>query len=411
MTEFLPFKGIYFNNQRIKGNDVLAPPYDIISPQKKEALYNKSEYNIVRIDFGKDLETDDQSVNRYTRAMDNLQSWQKEGVLRKHGTEAFYLYETSYSYGGGRRSLRGIIGILKLVELGAGVYPHEETHSAPKLDRLNIMRYCRANVSPIFSIYRSEGAATGAIMENIMAGPPYLEAEDDSGDRHRMWIIDNKEDIKSIRDEISGCPVFIADGHHRYETAIAYRNEVREKEEIGAQPGSDYVMMFLANMNDPGLTILPTHRLVKGVPANALEILSEHFEIRSIVNAGELVSEMAKQERAIGLFLGGDGGAHVLTPLDVDLEDVPSLLRDLDVTVLHKLVFKKLFNTDIISYEMDPVRCVAEVHEGRYEAAFFLNPTKVSDIEKVALGGFRMPPKSTYFYPKLLTGFVINPFE
>jgi len=411
VTEFLPFKGIYYNNKVIKGDDVLAPPYDIISPRKKESLYARSDYNIVRIDFGKDHESDTEGENRYTRARESLERWQAEGILLKHPTEAYYIYETAYTYGGVQRRLRGLVGALKLVDLGKGVFPHEETHSAPKLDRLNIMRYCKANVSPIFSIYRSEGHRTGAIIDRISAGPPYLEATDDSEDIHRMWIVDEKQDIESIRDEISGCSVFIADGHHRYETAIAYRDEMRETKGSGEGCGSDFVMMFLANMSDPGITILPTHRLVNDVPPNIVELLSGHFTVRSIGRAEDLVSEMAKQEHAIGLFSGKDSGAYILTPKDIDLRDMPSLLRDLDVTVLHKLVFKKLFNTDIITYEMDPARCVEEVREGRFEAAFFLNPTRVSDIERVALGGLRMPPKSTYFYPKLLTGFVINPFE
>jgi len=411
VTQFLPFKGIYYNNEKVRGDDVLAPPYDIISPEKKETLYSKSDHNIVRIDFGKDEEGDNDSANRYTRARKNLEDWLREDILLRHGDDAFYAYETEYRLAGARHILRGIIGALELVKLGEGVYPHEETHSAPKLDRLNIMRYCKANVSPIFSIYRSDKSGTAEVLRRIVSGPPYLEAADDQGDIHRMWIIDKKDDVAVIREEISGRPVFIADGHHRYETAFSYRNEVREKNGGFSQPGADHVMMFLADMNDPGIAILPTHRLVKGIPATVLEVLREHFEIISVKRPEDLVSEIAKYDRAIGMFLGSGGGAHVLLPREIDLEDIPETLRDLDVTVLHKLIFKKMFNTDIITYEMDHALCIEGVRGGRHDAAFFLNPTKVSDIERVALGGLRMPPKSTYFYPKLLTGFVINPFE
>jgi uncharacterized protein (DUF1015 family) len=411
LTQFLPFKGIYYNRGRIKGSDVLAPPYDIISPEKKDALYHRSPYNIVRIDFGRDLSGDNETENRYGRASKLLAEWLSEGTLVRHRDKAFYVYEAEYRFNGALRRLRGIIGKLKLVDLGKGVYPHEETHSGPKMDRLNLMRSCKANISPIFSLYSSRSNAARKVLEDLTSRGPYLEAADDWGVMHRMWIADDENSVRAIMSGISGNPVFIADGHHRYETALAYRKEMHEKFPQSGEAPYDYVMMFLVHMNDEGLTILPTHRLVDLVPGDIMELLRPYFAIETLDKGKKITEEIALHDRAIGMYLHGDERFYVLHPENVDLDDINPILKDLDVTVLHKLVFKKLLNTDIIIYEMDGDTCVDMVRRGDHKAVFFLKPTRVQEIEKVALNGLRMPPKSTYFYPKLLTGFVIHSFE
>ncbi|GBD98611.1 hypothetical protein BMS3Abin07_00635 [bacterium BMS3Abin07] len=411
MTEFLPFRGIIYDNTKVNGNDVFAPPYDIIGPQRQEELYRKSEYNIVRIDFGRDASGTDGPDNRYSKASDYLSEWLARGVLRRLDKDAFYIYEAAYRYLGETLKLRGIIGRVRIVELGQGVYPHEETHSKPKKDRLSLMKACKANVSPIFSLYNSPDRIASKIIEDTAASSkPYMEALDDWGVIHRLWIIDDDTSIKAISSDISRRPIFIADGHHRYETALEYRNEMRSISDVKGNAPFDYVMMFLANISDPGLTILPTHRLVDSVPGNFVDILSQCFEISLIDKNTDINKLLLQSPGTIGMFHNDLKGFYLLKPVSPDLEDTPPALRGLDVVVLHELIFKKLLNIDIITYEMDTWRCIEMVKKGKHAAVFFLSPTEVGDIEKVAMNSVRMPPKSTYFFPKLMTGTVLNPF-
>ncbi|MEE9524781.1 MAG: DUF1015 domain-containing protein [Thermodesulfovibrionales bacterium] len=412
MPEFLPFKGIIFDNNKVEGDNVFAPPYDIISPGRQEDLYKKSEYNIVRIDFGKDESASNGSYDKYKKASNYLAQWLEEGILRRLKKDAFYIYEAEYRYLGETLKLRGIIGRLKLVELGKGVYPHEETHSKPKKDRMSLMRACKANISPIFSLYKSPDRIASKVIEEVaVTSETYMEALDDWGVIHRIWIVDDEKSVEAIKNDISGKPVFIADGHHRYETAISYQEEMRKGSNIDGDAPFDYVMMFLANISDPGLTILPTHRLVDNVPENILDILSPHFDISVIDNNRDINHLLAENPKAIGMYHHDLSGFYLLRAIDPDIEETPAVLRKLDVVVLHKLIFKKLLNTDIITYEMDAWRCMDMVKKGKHSAAFFLSPTRVDEIEKVALETLRMPPKSTYFFPKLMTGTVINPFD
>ncbi len=411
MTEFLPFKGILYDNKKVDGNHVFAPPYDIISPQRQEELYNKSEYNIVRIDFGKEV-TGRNGSDKYSTAAELLSDWLSEGVLKRLDKDAFYVYEAEYRYLGETLKLRGIIGRLKIVELGKGVYPHEETHSKPKKDRLALMKACKGNISPIFSLYNSPDRVASKIIENMAVNSEaYLEAIDDWGVIHRIWTVDEESSVKAISSDISGKPVYIADGHHRYETALTYQQEMGKQSQLKGDAPFDYVMMFLANISDPGLTILPTHRLVDKVPDNVIDILSPYFDVSVIDNNRDINQLLAEHPGTIGMFHADLHGYYLLKPISVDIKDTPPGLRELDVVVLHKFIFKKLFDTDIITYEMDAWRCIDMVKKGKHTAAFFLSPTRVEDIEKVAVKSLRMPPKSTYFFPKLMTGTVINPFD
>ncbi len=412
MTDFLPFKGIVYDNEKVEGGDVFAPPYDIISPRRQDELYKKSEYNIVRIDFGKDATSTNGSIDKYAEASGNLRKWLDEGILKKLDKDAFYIYEAEYRYLGETLKLRGIIGRVKIVDLGNGVYPHEETHSKPKKDRMNLMRACNGNISPIFSLYNSPERIASEIMERAIGeSEPYMEALDDWGVIHRIWIVDDPEDVKAISGDVSGNPVFIADGHHRYETALDFRNEMREKEGSDAEAPYDYVMMFLANISDPGLTILPTHRLVDNVPENIIELISPYCDVSVIEDNKDIIQLLTENPGHIGMSHHDLPGFYLLQVKNPDLEEVPDVLRALDVVVLHKLIFKKLLGTDIITYEMDAWRCMDMVKKGKHSAAFFLGPTRVEEIEKVALQTLRMPPKSTYFFPKLMTGTVLNPFD
>lgn len=415
MAEVVPFKGVRYNVPRISrvsGEDLLAPPYDIITPEHKEELYNKSPYNIVRIDFGKELEGDGGANNRYTRARAFLDEWMREGVLITSDKPCFYLYEISYTIGNEEKKLRGFLGLVRLEELGKGnIHPHEYTHSKPKKDRLSLMRICGANISPIFSLYRSNDGKAGAAFSTVNKAVPYIEAKDPDGSVHRVWEINDIDATETIQKDLAGKAIFIADGHHRYETALEYQREMRMKEGPPEGPKPyDYVLMFLADMNDEGLTILPTHRLVKNMPPDAIELLLNDFEIEEMKNSFDVARAISGKRDTYGLYTGGDAW-HRLSYKGEGIHGVPQALRDLDVTILHDLIFKQLLDVDHVSYEMDIEKCLQAVNDKSFDAAFFLRPTMVEDVEKVALASLRMPPKSTYFYPKLMTGMVLNIFK
>jgi uncharacterized protein (DUF1015 family) len=415
MAEVVPFKGVLFNVpqiSKVSGEDLLAPPYDIITPEYKEALYNNSPYNIVRIDFGKDLPGDDSRENKYTRAQKFLADWLKDGVLITSPSPCFYSYEVSYEIHGGKQTLRGFLGLVRLEELGQGnIHPHECTHSTPKKDRLDLMRICGANVSPIFSLYNSPEKRTSSLLSGIHKTRPYIEAKDSDGSVHRLWAIQDSDTINSMKKELEGKAIFIADGHHRYETALEYRKEMREKDGAdGPIQPYDYVLMFLANMSDEGLTILPAHRLAKNIPLDALDRLSSDFEIREISGNFDITDSIAGERDVFGLYKGGDSW-YKLSYRGEGIAGAAPAMKDLDVTILHDLIFRQLGINDDIAYEMDVRKCIGLVKESNFKAAFFLNPTRVEDVERVALASLRMPPKSTYFYPKLLTGLVLNIFK
>ena len=415
MAEVIPFRGILYNipkASKSKGEELLAPPYDIITSQYREVLYQKSPYNIVKIDFGREHPEDDDSQNRYTRAKGFLDEWMREGVLRRSGTPAFYSYEITYRIGDASRTLRGFLGLVRLEELGKGnIHPHEYTHSKPKKDRLSLMRICRTNISPIFSLYRSTEGKTAAVLASTNGSAPYIEAADPDGAVHRLWEVNDPEAVAAISQELRDKAIFIADGHHRYETALEYQREMRAQEGPGGGPKPyDYVLMFLADMAGEGLTILPTHRLVEAMPPDALDLLSHDFEIEEMRNGFDILPAIAGKRDVYGLYTGGDIW-YRLSYKGEGIHGVPAVLGDLDVTILHDLIFKQLLDIERVSYEMDVARCLQAVRQGTSAAAFFLNPTRVGDVEKVALASLRMPPKSTYFYPKLMTGMVLHIFE
>ena len=242
--------------------------------------------------------------------------------------------------------------------------------------------------------------------------PPYMEARDDDGALHRLWQCDDPEKTKMIVSEMADKPVFIADGHHRYETAFEFHREMSGKRTggEGVKP-YDYVLMFLVNMADEGLTILPTHRLIKEMPDDIIQSLSEYFEMEEVRGNFDIAQRLSGKTRAFGFFREGRDIWHILTYKGGDLSEVSPHLRDIDVFILHELIIKKIFHTTDIGYEMDVGEALGKVRRGEFNAAFFLNPTRVEDVETAARSSMRMPPKSTYFYPKLLTGLVLHKWE
>ncbi len=413
MAEIIPFRGLLYDGSKVSIEDVLAPPYDIITPEWREFLYARSPHNIVRIDFGKEEPGDDEAENKYTRAKRCFDDWIKGGVLKRSDKPSFYAYEMIYTIHGTRKRLPGFLCLVKLEELGKGtISPHECTHSRPKHDRLNLLKACEANTSPIFSLYKSSADGISRTLSKITLKRPYLQAADMSGNLHRLWEIDQPEEIEIIKRELAGKPVFIADGHHRYETSFEYwRETAANKTSSSDRKSSDYTLMFLANMMDEGITILPTHRLIKDLPGDIDEMLSKYFEIETIVDDFDIRGRLSGRKNAFGFFREGAKVWHILTYRGRDLSEVHPDLRQIDVVILHEMIFKKILMNAQVEYEMDIAKALDRVNAGESAAAFFLNPTRVEDVEKAALSSMRMPPKSTYFYPKLLTGLVLNKWE
>jgi uncharacterized protein (DUF1015 family) len=312
-----------------------------------------------------------------------------------------------------KKRLLGFLCLVRLEELGKGnIYPHESTHSRPKQDRLNLLKACEANTSPIFSLYKSSEDGISRILSRITLTKPYLQSPDIFGNLHRLWQIDQTEEIEVIKQELAAKPVFIADGHHRYETSFEYWKEMAGKKGSSWDRTSyDYTLMFLANMLDEGITILPTHRLIKEIPEDFLGILSKHFEIETISNDFDIRGRLSGRKNAFGFFRKREKEWHLLTYRGRNLSGVHSDLREIDVVILHEMIFKKILGNVEIGYEMDIAKVLDQVKHGEYAGAFFLNPTRVEHVERAALSSMRMPPKSTYFYPKLLSGLVLNKWE
>ncbi len=407
MAIIKPFKGILYNPEKVSASDVMCPPYDIISEDLREHLYEKSPYNIVRIDFGKNSS----ELDKYTIAKNYLNEWLHRGILVQDDRPCFYGYEVEYSYMNKSKILRGIVCLVKLEELGKGVYPHEQTYSKPKADRLNLMKSCMANTSLIFSIYRSRERKTTEILKKL--GNPYIEAQDLNGHVHRLYKIDKKNDIEEIIDEFKGRPIFIADGHHRYEVALEFKSEMNRLFPSERDPSWNYVLMFLSNIEEDGYLILPTHRLVSTtVPVKEQLEKNKHlFDLIEKDSSDEDLLNLIEKlgTRNIGVYL--NTGAFILRYKGPAPEHLPPELRELDVTILEEVILKKMFPAKEVCYDIDIKRGITMIKEGKCDALFILRGTKVEDIEKVALAGLRMPPKSTYFYPKLLTGMVINSFK
>lgn len=401
-----PFRGILFSPERVVADDVVCPPYDIITEELREQLYTKSPFNIIRIDFGKGGATED----KYSLARQYLNSWLKEGILVRDERPLFYGYEIVYKYKGKGKTLRGVIGLVKLEELGRGVLPHEQTHSKPKADRLNLIKSCMANTSLIFAIYRSKERVTSQILESLR--DYHLEAKDLDGNIHRIYRI--PEHLNSeIEQEFVDKEIYIADGHHRYEVALEFKREMEFLHGVREDAPWNFVMMFLSNVEDDGFLILPTHRLLStALPVKELIEREENLDIAPISESFSDIEEFIEQRgpKNFGLYIK-DRNWYVLIYRGSLIDSLPPEIRNLDVTVLEEAILKRLFPDREVCYDIDVMRGINLVNESRCDAVFVLRSTKVEEIERVAKAGLRMPPKSTYFYPKLLTGMVINSFE
>ncbi|MCD6468681.1 MAG: DUF1015 domain-containing protein [Thermoplasmata archaeon] len=428
MVVVAPFKGVVYNKEKIRDlDDVMSPPYDIISPVMQDELYKKSEYNVVRLILGKRSPEDDEKNNCYTRAKRFLDSWLEQGVLVENKTPAIYPYKVEYEADGKKKVMNGFFVLLKLDHEYRMVKAHEKTLSKPKEDRLNLMRATKANLEPIELLYIDESDAIRKKVDAAL-GEPEIDVVGYDGFRHMLWKIEDQNLINEVQQMLREEVLFIADGHHRYQTAINYAREVGAKE----NDPENYIMVVLANMFDKGLSILPTHRLIK-MDVNLDELLEnskQYFEIEE-VDLLKNLSEKEKAEKALDLiktekdhkFLLYDGDKGYLFTLKDEkvMDDVASdhskTWRTLDVSILHRLLLEKVMGIDEsnledhVKYTRDTVEAVRVVDEGGFDFSIIMNPTRIEELKAVADAGEHMPQKSTYFLPKLLSGLVMRRFR
>jgi len=440
MAIITPFNGFTYNYYaRQDFEAIVAPPYDVISGAEQEAYYQKDPYNVIRLILAKKKIGDSDWDNRYTRAADCFKRWESAGILIPSDQPCIYLTSLSYDPGNGdpRRTRWGIILLVRIEDEDAGVIlPHERTFSAHRDDRLKLMRACSAQLSQIFGLYEEPDNTIMEAARKVTDFPPEIAFDFEDGTNHRMWVIQNPRVFKKIADVMRNKPIFIADGHHRYETARNYRNIMRARH--GHKPlnkSYEYVIMYLSNMSDEGLTILPSHRLIREVPdlqpGTLLEKVGTWFDITSFPFKGNDISkecadlkqnlqEAGRQNTVIAFYHTKPDQCYLLSlkpgARDQLGDDLHASLKKLDVLVLSRFILQKgigltkqdLDNDEIIHYQSNMTKAVSQVRSGDYQMAFLLNPTKIDQVQEIANNSLVMPRKSTYFYPKILTGLVFN---
>jgi len=436
MMEVKPFKAFRFDAGVV--GDVggcIAPPYDVISAAQQERLYEKNKYNIVRIIKGKTTPSDDDNNNQYTRAANYLNDWMKEGALKQDSTETIYAYVQDFELAGTGFRRFSFIALAKLEEFGETVRPHEETLEAPKIDRLNLKRATIAKMGLVFMLYEDQEKVADKIIRNAAREKPLIDFRDDQNVRHRLFAVVDEDNIKAIVKMMLDKKCIIADGHHRYETALNYFKQTNN-------PTAQYQMLAFTDSSQKGLVILATHRLVGNLEnfnMNRLVAdLKENFEITEFKfgqgpQAGtdarqkmlaQLKAEHDKDENAFGIYAGTKAFYVVVLKdkrtMDSVVPNMSSAWRTLDVSVLHKLILEKLLDIDearlVKGGNLEYVRdthdavdnSISRVDAGQKQVAFFMNPVKMEQLKAVTDAGERMPQKSTYFYPKMYTGLTIQ---
>jgi uncharacterized protein (DUF1015 family) len=440
MVKVVPFKA-YRYDPNVVGDlsKVVAPPYDVIKGKKVDEIQGLSPYNVAWVTKNKPREGDTPESNQYTRAREIMEKWFKEGALKQDAKECFYIYGQNFKIGEHELFRYGFIGLLQLEDFGkaasagapfTGVLQHEETLPKDILDRLSLYRQTHVQEGQIFVIYPDHEGKVDSILERYMKLKPAIDVFDADGVRDRIWVVDGDEDIKWISSVMGEKYVIIADGHHRYKTALAFRDE------NPANLSAKYRMMTFVNIANPGLVILPTHRLVQNLErfsgAELLSKASEHFQVKEFKTKRGMFNLMdrmfASSKHSFGLFMN-DGKYYCLTLNDESvmvrmLPDRSEQLAKLDVSILHSLLLDRILGIDkekllhgtmsgggyvvYIKGIGDAVDESIEMVQKGAQAVFFMNPTRIGEVEAVARNFECMPQKSTFFHPKVWTGFTFN---
>jgi uncharacterized protein (DUF1015 family) len=417
MSALKPFSAVFYNKEKVENlSTVFCPPYDVISPEQQEAYYKQDAHNFIRLELTKETPKDSARDNKYTRARKTFEEWLKKGVLKQDDASCVYFYKQDYKYQGQKYVRMGFLGLLKLTEdSGVKILPHEHTHAAAKTDRFTLWSSLKANLSPIFVGYADKSAKVDKIFLKELANQkPYLETVDTDKVKHTIWRLENPESIQGIVNVIDGQNLFICDGHHRFEVARQIRAEAlkKAKKTTGNEP-YNYVMAYFTNMDSRDLQIFPIHRIVKKFPIS-VNLLEQYFRIDKIKTKVDwlvLLARAGQNEHSFGLY--NKEGMFLLRLknkmlIDKMVKEGSKDYRSLDAAILKSFVFDQVGVTcEDIVYSKDPDEVVLAVNEGRAEAGFLLNPVQVGELRAIALNDERMPPKTTYFYPKVLSGLTI----
>ena len=422
MADIQPLRALHYDQSLVGAlADVTSPPYDVIDAQQREELLKRSPFNVVAVDLPKG--GGERDSDPYAAAGELFEAWQLQGVVVRDPEPSLWAHTQRYTGPDGEtRTRRGFFCRVRIEGYGPGrVRPHERTHPGPKEDRLRLMRTTRTNLSPIFSLFSDPSNAAWGALEPATASPPWGEVIDGDGTIHKLWRVNDTQAIAAVREATRDVELLIADGHHRYETASTYA------EEVGGEGEHRYVLMCLVALEDPGLTVFPTHRLVRGLDRERQEALRE--TLRRDFEIAEVPLEQIAPGPGTGPLQLGYIDSHHQQAYRLTLEDqaiadavLPGFseaYRSLDTGVLEALLLKGalgLSDDDIshfngLFYARSTEEAVRMVRSGEYDAAFLMRPTPVSQVRDVAASGENMPPKSTFFYPKLLTGLLFNPLS
>ena len=424
MADVQPFRGLLFNPQVVADlSNAVCPPYDVISPDFQKELYNRSPFNAVRLEEGEVHPSDTSSNNRYMRAADTLRQWTIEGALIRDKVPAYYLIRHSFHYQGKPLTRLGLMAAVRLEEYNHGVVlPHEYTQRAAKQDRLALMDACHTNFSHIMLLYRDSDSQMLSLFRQIMANDSAFSFSDAEGDSYAMWRITDALNVKLIREAMSTSVLYIADGHHRYETSLAYRdNQVKE---VGTEDSAcNFVMSYLVEFDDPGLVVLPYHRLVRGLDTETLTRLyqnidhlfaSEPLGEVSQVTPDKLLAKMemqAENAQVLGIVRGDNNTASLLTLPPKAYTEEQESLTSFEAWVLEEKILKPTLGDSLdqhVSWTHDAHEAIENLKNGQYQVAFFLRPLNMNLFQQIVGRGERLPRKSTFFYPKLPTGLTIN---
>ena len=418
MPEIKAFRGWRYNPAKNKDlSKVFAPPYDIISPRQQKKLYEENPYNVIRLELGQDEAGDSENRNKYTRAADYLNDWKQNSVLIHEDQPALYVYVQDYVEEGKQKTRLGFLSLMKIDE--KAVMKHENTLAAPKADRLHLLRSTRTNLSPIFGLFEDKKKTVNSLLKKTMKLAPFADVTID-GVRHRLILETRENIISGIEKTMKAKPMFIADGHHRFETACNYKKETHAK---GPQ-GSDYVMTYFADCYNNPFKIFPTHRLVKISNPKNWDKLAAIGTLEKVKDTHALLAKLEDyREDVPGKpyefgFYTKQYGSYLFKMNQKSAAKVKNNPVDrLDVAVLHRFIIepcfgiKKIEKSESIDFTRDPKDAVERVDDSSFDAAIFLRPTSLKEMILASKKSLKMPQKSTYFYPKLLSGLVFHSFE